>query len=148
VLAARRREVSHGSTDGANPNAGLLVSGSTLFGTTQAGGSFEHGTVFALNFDGTGFTNLYNFTGGLDGGNPAAGLILSSNTLYGTTTAGGISSNGTIFALHGRVPKSLPGFGAKYRPFSRRRRSVKLAPANCTPYFGQHRPIRCPPPRL
>src|SRR5437667_175569 len=46
------------------------------------------------------FTTLHNFTGG---GIPFAGLVLSSNTLYGTTygTAyyGGSSGNGTIFKL-------------------------------------------------
>src|SRR5258708_12010564 len=46
------------------------------------------------------FTNLYGFTGGNDGGAPYAGLILSGNTLYGTTTAGGSSSNGTVFAVN------------------------------------------------
>lgn len=89
-----------GGSDGGGPNGGLVLSGTTLFGTTQGGGSFGRGTVFALNSDGTGFTNLYDFTGGGDGANPAAGLILSSNTLYGTTTGGGSSSNGTVFAVH------------------------------------------------
>ena len=34
------------------------------------------------------FTTLYNFSGGSDGANPQAGLILSGNTLYGTTAKG------------------------------------------------------------
>src|SRR5258708_37906276 len=46
------------------------------------------------------FTNLYGFTGGNDGGAPYAGLILSGNTLYGTTTAGGSSGNGTVVAVN------------------------------------------------
>ena len=50
-----------------------------------ANGSAANGTVFAVNTDGTGFTNLYSFTDGSDGANPNAGLILSGNTLYGTT---------------------------------------------------------------
>jgi uncharacterized repeat protein (TIGR03803 family) len=58
-----------------------------------------NGTVFAVNTDGSGFTNLYSFTGGSDGANPIAGLILSSNTLYGTTQLGGGSGNGTVFSL-------------------------------------------------
>src|SRR6266436_6643327 len=91
---------SFAGSDGAYPFAGLLLSGTTLFGTTQRGGSFGRGTVFALNVDGTDFTNVYNFTGGLDGDSPAASLILSGNTLYGTTTGGGSSGNGTVFAVH------------------------------------------------
>src|SRR5947207_10248939 len=35
-----------------------------------------------------------------DGANPYAGLILLSNTLYGTAAAGGIEGNGTLFAIH------------------------------------------------
>ena len=89
-----------GGSDGGGPNSGLVLSGQTIFGTTQGGGGLGHGTVFAVNFDGTGFTNLYNFTGGLDGGSPAAGLILSGNTLYGTTSGGGSSGNGAVFAVH------------------------------------------------
>jgi uncharacterized repeat protein (TIGR03803 family) len=95
--------------DGAAPNAGLLFSGNTLYGTTQSGGSAGWGTVFALNTNGTGFRTLHSFTatsgseGGYgansDGASPYAGLLLSSNTLYGTTQLGGSSGNGTVFAI-------------------------------------------------
>jgi uncharacterized repeat protein (TIGR03803 family) len=92
-----------GSNDGAYPQAGLILSGSTLYGTAMNGGSEEGssgaGTVFAVNTDGTGFTNLHGFTGGSDGSQPYAGLILSGNTLYGTTTFGGNSGNGTVFKV-------------------------------------------------
>ena len=58
-----------------------------------------NGTVFAVHTDGTGFTTVYSFTGGSDGANPYAGLILSGNTLYGTAAGGGSSGNGTVFSL-------------------------------------------------
>jgi uncharacterized repeat protein (TIGR03803 family) len=86
--------------DGANPFAGLILSGNTLYGTAFDGGTDDSGTVFAVNTDGTGFTDLYNFTGDNDGGNPAAGLILSGNTLYGTTWQGGNDYIGTVFAVN------------------------------------------------
>src|SRR5215470_12343831 len=35
-----------------------------------------------------------------DGASPSAGLILSSNTLYGTATYGGNSGWGTLFAIN------------------------------------------------
>src|SRR5258708_7257521 len=89
-----------GGNDGGAPYAGLILSGNTLYGTTTAGGSSSNGTVFAVNTDGSGFTNLYGFTGGSDGGAPYAGLILSSNTLYGTASGGGSSGNGTVFAVN------------------------------------------------
>jgi uncharacterized repeat protein (TIGR03803 family) len=39
----------------------LVVSGNTLYGTTASGAESGHGTVFAVQLDGTGFTNLHNF---------------------------------------------------------------------------------------
>jgi hypothetical protein len=51
-------------------------------------------------------TPLYSFTGGIDGGRPAAGLILdAAGALYGTTFNGGNNghggplNNGTVFEL-------------------------------------------------
>lgn len=97
--------------EGANPYGGLVLSGNTLFGTTGEGGTNGEGTVFAVNTDGTGFTNLYQFlsnnynsmTGGStngSGANPIGGLVLSGNTLYGTTEYGGISGWGAVFAIN------------------------------------------------
>jgi len=95
------------NSDGANPFAGLILSGDTLYGTASAGGSSGNGTVFALNTNGTGFTTLYSFTAlagspsiNSDGAGPSAGLVLSGNTLYGTAQAGGSLSGGTVFSLN------------------------------------------------
>lgn len=89
------------NTDGVSPYAGLILSGNTLYGTASAGGMANSGTVFAVGTNGVGFTNLYNFTGGSDGGRPVAALTLSSNKLYGTAGSGGNSgSGGTLFTLN------------------------------------------------
>ena len=85
-------------SDGAVPYAGLILSGNILYGTAEQGGSSGYGTVFAINPNGTGFTNLHSFTY-FDGVNPQAGLILSGNTLYGTAQLGGSGGNGTVFAV-------------------------------------------------
>jgi len=92
--------------DGQNPQADLVIAGSTLYGTTGGGGSGGNGTVFRINIDGTGFTNLHSFTPlirplftNVDGANPSAGLLLAGGVLYGTTTAGGLGGNGTVFAI-------------------------------------------------
>jgi hypothetical protein len=87
------------NSDGRNPQAELILSGNTLFGTAAGGGSSGYGTVFAVNTNGTGFTNLHSFTRGSDGANPQ-GLILSGNTLYGTASGGGSFDRGTVFALN------------------------------------------------
>ena len=96
-------------SDGANPRADLLLLGSTLYGTAGYGGSSWQGTVFAVNTDGTGFTNVHNFVFGSDGGNPLAGLILSGHTLYGTAYNGGSYGDGTVFSLSlGSVSAPVP----------------------------------------
>jgi uncharacterized repeat protein (TIGR03803 family) len=94
------------NTDGADSAAQLVISGSALYGTTERGGFYARGTIFAVNTDGTGFTNLHNFTSytgsssNSDGGAPSSGLVLSGNTLYGATSGGGSFGNGTIFAIN------------------------------------------------
>jgi uncharacterized repeat protein (TIGR03803 family) len=86
--------------DGSFPQAELILSSNTLYGTSYRGGSSRNGTLFAIRTDGTGFTLLYSFTGGSDGANPQAALLLSGNTLYGTATLGGSSGSGTVFAIN------------------------------------------------
>jgi uncharacterized repeat protein (TIGR03803 family) len=92
-------------SDGAGSVASLIRdSNGDLYGTTVSGGSSNAGTVFKLDKAGT-FTVLYNFTGGSDGANPQAGLILdAAANLYGTTTFGGGvgcggSGCGTVFKI-------------------------------------------------
>jgi uncharacterized repeat protein (TIGR03803 family) len=89
-----------GGLDGANPHAGLILSGNTLYGTASHGDGSGKGTVFKVNTNGTSFAVLYQFTGGNDGSNIDAGLILSGNTLYGTVSGGGSSGNGAVFKLN------------------------------------------------
>ncbi len=95
--------------DGANPQAALILSGNTLYGTAAHGGSSGNGSIFKVNIDGTDFTNLHSFTGPYnnhtittneDGANPLAGLVISGNTLYGTASGGGSSGNGVVFAIY------------------------------------------------
>jgi len=102
------------NSDGANPQAGLILSSNILYGTAAYGGTSGAGTIFAVNTDGTGFTNLYNFEGDSDGGIPCAGLILSGKFLYGTANRGGSSSNGTVFSVktNGVGFKTLYSFSA------------------------------------
>jgi uncharacterized repeat protein (TIGR03803 family) len=88
-----------GGDDGSNPRAGLVLAGNTLYGTTKDGGSSGDGTIFAINTDGTGFTNLYNFDWNNDGAHPVARLLLSDDTFFGTTQDGGSSGYGIIFRI-------------------------------------------------
>jgi uncharacterized repeat protein (TIGR03803 family) len=92
------KSFSH-SPDGSNPDAGLTLSGSVLYGTTYYGGGAGNGMVFQINLDGTGFSVLKNL-GGSDGATPGAGLMLSGSALYGTTGDGGTWGNGTVFQVN------------------------------------------------
>ena len=87
----------------------ILDSAGNLYGTTYLGGSATGvfcggaergcGVVFTLNPSGQE-TVLYSFTGGADGGNPFAGVILDSvGNLYGTTYDGGKYNGGVVYEL-------------------------------------------------
>jgi len=98
------------NSDGAAPEGALVLSGNTLYGTTEGGGTSGSGTVFRIDIDGSSFTNLHSFTAcsGPSGPNPTnsdgyelyCGLVLSGNTLYGTTYFGGSGGRGTVFAVN------------------------------------------------
>jgi uncharacterized repeat protein (TIGR03803 family) len=101
--------------EGAFPKSSLLLAGTTLYGTTSAGGSEDGGTLFRMNIDGSGFTVLKNLPAGsynrnlppLPGGGgswhepnpPMGGLALGGTTLYGTTRSGGALARGNVFKL-------------------------------------------------
>jgi uncharacterized repeat protein (TIGR03803 family) len=103
-----------GEEDGDSPEANLVYNTSTgaLYGTTIAGGASGWGTVFELSPPTkTGGlwtkTTIHSFTGGTDGANPVAGLLLSSaGVLYGTTELGGAKDFGTVFSLTPPTPPS------------------------------------------
>jgi uncharacterized repeat protein (TIGR03803 family) len=96
-----------GGSDGANPFAGLIDVGGTLYGTTVAGGTYSCnddpyygcGTVYSVTPGGTEKV-LHDFGAGSDGSEPRAGLIDVDGTLYGTTLEGG----------------SYPCYGSSYSP--------------------------------
>jgi|SRR5579871_2474038 len=85
-----------GGSDGANPMAALLSDNmGNLYGTTQAGGASDEGTVFVISPDGIE-TQIYAFKGGSDGAAPSGSLIMASGgDRYGTTENGGSGTCGT-----------------------------------------------------
>ncbi len=79
--------------DGAQPTyVNLIFDGQgNLYGTTNAGGANQIGTVFELSPVGTNWTEtvLWNFPNAGDGGYPEPGLIMdASGNFYGTNSAG------------------------------------------------------------
>jgi uncharacterized repeat protein (TIGR03803 family) len=78
-----------GEADGGEPVSPVMFdSQGNLYGTAQNGGTYNYGVVFELTPAGKSWaeTVLYSFTGGRDGEDPTAGLIMDSKgTLYGTS---------------------------------------------------------------
>src|ERR1700690_4092777 len=70
----------------------------TVYGTTENGGAQNLGTLFRVNSDGSGASNLVSFLGN-NGSYPEGDLVLSGTTLYGTTDEGGSNGSGTVFAV-------------------------------------------------
>lgn len=90
-------------TDGSLPSGGLVLgTDGNFYGTAQAGGNNNGGTVFEMTPAGT-LSTLYNFcslSNCSDGENPYSGLLQATNgTFYGTTFAGGSNGDGTFFSL-------------------------------------------------
>jgi uncharacterized repeat protein (TIGR03803 family) len=88
-------------SNGASPNGLVEGSGGYFYGTTQYGGSnSENGTVFKISTNGA-LTRLYSFTNGIDGANPLAGLVQTTDgDFYGTTPYGGSNGEGTVFKIN------------------------------------------------
>ena len=89
-----------GDPNGYHPRAGLIAGGDgDFYGTTEAGGPPNCGTVYKVAPDGT-LTTLYAFTGGSDGANPIGALVLANDgNFYGTTSGAGSGGTGTVFKI-------------------------------------------------
>jgi uncharacterized repeat protein (TIGR03803 family) len=89
-----------GGSDSQAPACALLLSGDVLYGTTfgkmdiPGDNQRDEGTVFKINTDGSGFATIYRFRNGNDGAHPSAGLVMSGQTLYGTTTGVAVLASG------------------------------------------------------
>lgn len=101
----------NGTSNGSEPYAGLILSGSTLFGTTLEGGAYGDGEVFSLPVTGGTPTVLASFDMS-DGQDPTSALTLSGDTLFGTTENGGQYGYGEVFSvpIAGGDPNVLASF--------------------------------------
>jgi uncharacterized repeat protein (TIGR03803 family) len=116
-------DFSGSATDGAFPNGNLTLTGSTLYGMTDGGGANTDGIIFSINTNGTGFSDIHDFSNGAaDGGYGGWGYFYyltensftqSGNTLYGMTFLGGASGGGAIF-LYSLLSSNATFFGTDF----------------------------------
>jgi len=85
--------------DGAHPQGSLILYGGQLYGLTGGGGIGDHGLIFMVSTDGSGFRTLHSFTGG-DGASPSGPLAVISGVLYGKTLNGGANGKGALFMIN------------------------------------------------
>jgi uncharacterized repeat protein (TIGR03803 family) len=90
-------EVGNAANVVETPTAVLQGRDGRLYGYAYPSGGF--GRIFVMNTDGTGFANLYTFTGGNDGSGPNGLIQGSDGRLYGISPNGGQSGYGTVFSL-------------------------------------------------
>ena len=79
-----------------------LDAAGNVYGTNATGGAFDNGFVFKLSPSGGGwtFTDLYDFSGGSDGGFPISNVSIDANgNLYGTAYFGGTIGYGVIWQI-------------------------------------------------
>ena len=88
-----------GTASGSWPNGSLMTDGTFLYGTTSEGGLNDQGSIFKIKYDGTSYTKLHDFAGGVLGNWPKANLLSAGGLLYGTASAGGVNNMGIIFKL-------------------------------------------------
>ena len=125
-----------GGAEGVPLSLSLLVSGGRLYGTAYEGGANDAGTIFQYDIATGTETTLYDFRKKGDvGPNPADGLLLHGNSLFGLTEVAHDGGTATIFrfdldtgkatllhdfATQGVLVTGPPAFydGALYAPMS------------------------------
>jgi uncharacterized repeat protein (TIGR03803 family) len=88
--------------NGCAPFAGLVQSGSKLFGTAAAGGADNGGTVFSIDTQSANFAVVHSFVGKANA-NYNSGLVNVNGALLGTSSSAGTQGNGTIFQVGHRI---------------------------------------------
>jgi uncharacterized repeat protein (TIGR03803 family) len=96
-----------GGGDGAEPVGGVTIDyagnlyGATYYGGQNNGGDGD-GVVFKLSLRNSAwiFSSLYLFQGSTDGSSPSSKPVIGPDgSIYGTTSGGGASGEGTVFNL-------------------------------------------------
>lgn len=113
------------ANDGKTPKSRLLLaSDGFLYGTTEAGGTNNAGTIFRLSPNGANYEVLHQFKPPAEGKAPDFGLVEGlDGRLYGVTASGGVDNLGTVYRFRPADKKlevlhqfRLANRGLGYRP--------------------------------
>ncbi len=111
------------------PSGALTLVGGKLYGATRNGGNNGAGTIFSINTDGTGYTNIYGaFSDAFPGAWSPNSLVSDGSTLYGTSQGGNFYAScpqypgqvgnpfGTALSIHldGSAYNTLYDFGSLF----------------------------------
>jgi len=122
-----------GGADGGEPEGTISFdSVGNLYGTAAIGGYAKNGVAYELSPSSGVWTEtvLYNFTGGVDGGEPYGGLIFdAAGNFYGTTAIGGAAKCSTSGGC-GTVFKLSQGASGQWTE------NVLYTFGNSTPFYG------------
>lgn len=88
--------------EGRNPFGGLIMgSNGKMYGMTNGGGTVNGGVIYEYDHKLNKYKKLYDFQGGVSGGNPKGDLLeVSAGIFYGLAFNGGANSAGVIFEFN------------------------------------------------
>src|SRR3989304_5341042 len=87
-----------GTANGSYSQGSLISDGTFLYRMAGGGGANGYGVVFKIKPDGTGYSDLHDFSGA-NGSYPGGYLISDGTFLYGMTYGGGANSYGVVFKI-------------------------------------------------
>ncbi|MFN2622535.1 MAG: choice-of-anchor tandem repeat GloVer-containing protein [Chthoniobacterales bacterium] len=104
--AGQRTTVYDLQTINGTLSAGLLAStDGNVYGSTKDGGIPKAGNIFRI--DPAGQVTAWAFDGAGTGGQPSRPFEGAEHSLYGATTLGGASNDGTVYRLNMAPPRNL-----------------------------------------
>lgn len=94
------KSFSNLSSNGYLPYGSLVSDSTYLYGTTFSGGTNANGTIYRIKPDGSGYSQIYNFTSATSSGKkPYGTLLYNSGYLYGTVSDGAALTFGAVFKI-------------------------------------------------
>ncbi len=86
------------SGPGEYPYGNVIEIGNKLYGVTNSGGLKNKGVIFEYDLVSNTYTKKIDFNANINGGNPTGALLKTSgNKMYGFTSYGGLTNQGTLF---------------------------------------------------